>query len=161
MEETTPAIVSRAAEDSDEQQRRQRDLRLYDTDHDGKLNSIEQTIRRYDTDGDGSFSTSEVKAIVQDLQYAQREARNMWRLALGVGVVATAVFAALFAVMIAANEISKDTRPSALPAAPATTDAGRRQLAQSYSGSGSSPLGQVVLEDTDGNVVATDGKYQL
>ena len=142
----------------------QRDLQLYDTDHDGRLNHIERTIKRYDTDGDGAFSTTEVKAIVQDLETAQRGARSAWHVSIGVILMSVALFGALFAVMIAANEISKDTRVAVLLPGPASSpDSGggrdHRQLAES----GSSVSGalaaarQVVLEDKDGNVVATDG----
>ena len=132
-----------------------RDLRLYDTDHDGRLNHIERTIKRYDTNGDGSFSTTEVKAIVQDLENAKREARSMYHLSVGILVASAMLFGALFAIMIAANEVSKDTHPSLLSdSSPGngSSSGRRRQLVESDS---AFPR-QVVLQDNFGNIVATD-----
>jgi len=81
---------------------------LYDADGDGKLSAVEEMMKKYDTDGDGTFSIQEVKEIVRDMESAQKQAKNMGRLAAAIAVVGLVLCAALLGLMFAANEASKE-----------------------------------------------------
>jgi len=84
-------------------------LRSYDGDGDGKLSDLERICMKYDTNNDGNFSMLEVEAIVKDMQTAQKEAKNMGRLALAVAIVGLLFCGALLGLMFAANEASKES----------------------------------------------------
>ena len=107
-------------------------LRLYDADGDGNLDTIERTIMKYDTNGDGNFSIAEVKAIIVDLKSAEKEAKNMKRLAIIACAVSLAFMGVMLSLMIIAAEVSKDTRPES----------------------------NGVVKDTDGNVIAVGTETQ-
>jgi len=84
-------------------------LKFYDADGDGKLSDLERVCMKYDTNADGTFSMLEVKAIVQDMQTAKKQAKNMGRLAAGIAIVSLLICGALFGLMFAANEGSKES----------------------------------------------------
>ena len=92
---------------------RQQTLKLYDADGDGDLDTTERTIMKYDTNGDGNFSIAEVKAIIVDLKHAEKEAKNMKAVAVIACLVSFAFMGIMLGLMIAAAEVSKDTRPKA------------------------------------------------
>lgn len=74
----------------------------------GDLSPLEKIIKNYDVNRDGTFSISEVKAIVQDMDAAKKNARNMGRLAGVVVLIVMLLCGALLGLMFAANEASKE-----------------------------------------------------
>lgn len=86
------------------------DKHSYDHHHDGneKLRKLDEHMKKYDADGDGIFSPEEVRNIVRDMESAEKEAKNMGRIALGVGLGSLVLCLALIGLMVAANEASKE-----------------------------------------------------
>lgn len=91
-----------------------RSLDLYDEDGDGTLSPLEKICQKvdirhdsylppvtvvlcyqYDTDNDGTFSIKEVESIVEDMQEAQKQAKNMGRLACAIFLVMLGLCGAL------------------------------------------------------------------
>jgi hypothetical protein len=82
---------------------------IYDMDGDGQLNEIEKICQKYDTNGDGEFSIREVRAIVEDVQEAKKQASQLQKIASGLFVVMIIVCGLLLGLMFAANEASKES----------------------------------------------------
>ncbi len=83
-----------------------------DISGDGKLDDIERHIASYDVDGSGTFDVAEVKQIVKDLEKSEEEVGRMKWIIMGIIFLSICGFAAMFGVTIAANEVSKDSRPN-------------------------------------------------
>ncbi len=83
-----------------------------DISGDGELDEVERHIASYDVDGSGTFDVAEVKAIVKDLEQSQEEVGRMKWIIMGIILLSICGFAAMFGVTVAANEVSKDSRPN-------------------------------------------------
>ena len=72
---------------------------------------ILKQLRKWDVDGDGSFSTEEVVAACKHFMHTKQTVSTM-KTTLIVGALLTlAAFAALFGVVVASIEATKDLRP--------------------------------------------------
>jgi hypothetical protein len=91
------------------------------------LDELEEKIAGFDDDLSGTFDVQEVKEIVEELTRSEEEVGRMKWIIMGVILLSICGFAAMFGITMAANEVSKDSRPN--------------------------PSG--ALEDNDGNLVAT------
>jgi hypothetical protein len=81
---------------------------VYDLDHNGVLDNVEQIIRRYDADGSGTFSLTEVRNIVHDLEAAKADAKRMHKIVSFSFLAVLLVCCTMLAITIIGNEISKD-----------------------------------------------------
>lgn len=59
---------------------------------------------------DGAFSIKEIERIVEDMQEAKKQTRNMTRVACGLFVVLVIVAGAMFGLIFLANEVSKENK---------------------------------------------------
>jgi hypothetical protein len=86
---------------------------IYDVDGDGRLDAIEQVMMKYDKDGDGTFSNAEIYDIIQEQLRAERKARNMKRIIVGMGcfltLLALSNLGTSFAAMFLSKELVADT----------------------------------------------------
>ena len=81
-----------------------------DIDNKGYLDSFERVIRKYDSNGDGSFSLNEIKNIVMDLKSEEAKAKSGIRLAGAIAALAVVAMAMMYAIVVGANESTKETR---------------------------------------------------
>ena len=79
-----------------------------DTDGKGYLDDVEQLCRKYDLNGDGRFTVQEVKSIVRDVRAAHSTVAQLKKALAVVVLGAVVACAVLVALMLSANELSKE-----------------------------------------------------
>jgi hypothetical protein len=96
----------------------QSDNNIYDVDGDGKLDAIEQVMMKYDKDGDGTFSNAEIHAIIQEQLQAERKAKSMKHMIVGMScflsLLALSNLGTSFAAMFFAKELVADSDESVM-----------------------------------------------
>ena len=78
-------------------------------DAQGNLDALDKLLMKYDVDCSGDFTITEVKAIVRDLDNQKQMNKQLMKIIIGGGMVFVAMCGLLVALMLAANEVSKES----------------------------------------------------